>query len=113
MPEAQASDEQIQRHEMEKLKDTLEITVQLISLTNESTQRQIQWRKLPESTQCIADWTPESRSSCSKPHSPYATAHKWKMLPQEKSSSDEGKEWTNIWMKDKHLIEARSSQGPK
>ena len=42
MPEAQASDEQIQRHEMEKLKDTLEITVQLISLTNESTQRQIQ-----------------------------------------------------------------------
>ena len=30
MPEVQPSDEQIQRHKMEKLKDTLEIAVQLI-----------------------------------------------------------------------------------
>ena len=30
MPEVQPSDEQIQRHEMEKLPDTLEIAVQLV-----------------------------------------------------------------------------------
>ena len=40
MPEVQPSDEQIQRHKMEKLKDTLEIAVQLISPTNGSTQLQ-------------------------------------------------------------------------